>query len=58
MVFVNLLGSPGIDPSMAGRYINPVCRTGPPGGVDSSESIPELHERLQVRAQEDKNIID
>ncbi len=29
-VFVNLLWSPGIDPSLAGRYSNPICRTGPP----------------------------
>jgi hypothetical protein len=29
-VFVNLLWSPGIDPSLAGRDRNPICRTGPP----------------------------
>ncbi len=28
-VFVNLLWSPGIDPSLAGRYSNSICRTGP-----------------------------
>jgi hypothetical protein len=35
-VFVNLLRSPGIDPQ--------------PGEIDSSESIPGLHKRLQIRA--------
>jgi hypothetical protein len=36
-VFVNLLRSPGIDTQ--------------PGGIDSSEPIPGLHKRLQIRAQ-------
>jgi hypothetical protein len=39
---------------MAGCYDNPICRTGPPGyiggEIDSSESIPGLHKRLQIRA--------
>jgi hypothetical protein len=35
-VFVNLLRSPGIDSQ--------------PGGIDSSESIPGHHKRLQIRA--------
>jgi hypothetical protein len=34
-VFVNLIRSPGIDSQ--------------PGGIDSSESIPGLHKRLQIR---------
>ncbi len=34
-VFVNLLMSPGIDSQ--------------PGGIDSSESIPGIHKRLQIR---------
>jgi hypothetical protein len=40
---------------MAGCYDNPICRTGPPGyiggEIDSSESIPGLHKRLQIRVQ-------
>ena len=34
---MNLIRSPGIDSQ--------------PGGIDSSESIPGLHKRLQIRAQ-------
>jgi hypothetical protein len=44
-VFVNLLWSPGIDSQ--------------PGGIDSSELIPGLHKRLQIRALiYKKNITD
>ncbi len=32
-VFVDLLRSPGIDPSLVVRYDNPICRTGPPGYI-------------------------
>ncbi len=44
-VFVNLEGAMEPIPSLADRYDNPICRTGPPGytgcgGIDSSESIP------------------
>jgi hypothetical protein len=35
-IFVNLLRSPGIESQ--------------PGGIDSSESIPGHHKRLQIRA--------
>ncbi len=58
-MFVNLLRSPGIDSSLADLYDNPICRTGPPcnGGIDSSESIPGLLERLQIWAPY-KEIID
>ncbi len=48
------LGAQESIPSLAGRYDNPLCRTGPPGyigwPIDSSESIPGLHKRLQIRA--------
>ncbi len=37
-------------PSLAGRYDNHICRIGPPGYIGSSESIPRLHKRLQIRA--------
>jgi hypothetical protein len=49
---VNLLKSPGIDSSPAGRYDNPICRTGPPGYIlhRLAESIPGLLKRLQIRA--------
>jgi hypothetical protein len=54
-VFVNLLGAQGIDSQPAGRYDNPICRTGPPGYVgwriDSLDSIPGLLKCLQIRAQ-------
>jgi hypothetical protein len=54
-IFVNLLWSSGIDPSLAGRYSNPIFivparQTTYPGGVDSSESMLGLHKRLQIRA--------
>jgi hypothetical protein len=32
-VFLNLLRSPGINSQPAGRYDNPICRTGPPGYI-------------------------
>ncbi len=54
-VFVNLLGSPEID-SRPGRPAQQPYLTYRPvglhtGGIASSESITELHERLQMRAQ-------
>jgi hypothetical protein len=59
-VFVGLVRSPGIDSQPGGPVRNPVSRTGPTGyigwrnrflRIDSSESIPGLHKRLQIRAR-------
>ena len=54
-VFVNLLGAQESIPSLAGRYDNPFLvparRATESGGTDSSESIPGLHKRLQIRVQ-------
>ncbi len=37
-------------PSMAGRYDNPICCTGPPGYIGmQAESVPGLLERLQIQ---------
>jgi hypothetical protein len=49
-VFVDLLRRLGIDSQPGGPVRNPICRTGA-GELDSSESIPGLHKRLQIRAQ-------
>jgi hypothetical protein len=54
-VFVNLFGSPGIDPSlaMAGTttlFDVPARQATKAGGIDSLESIPGLLRRLQIRA--------
>ncbi len=55
-VFVNVLWSPGIDPSLAGRYSKPICRTGPPDYIAWWSRIlgihSGLHKRLQLRAPE------
>ncbi len=37
-------------PSLAGRYDNPIWRTGPPGYIGWRKSIPGLLQRLQIRA--------
>jgi hypothetical protein len=53
-VLVDLLRSQEPIPTLACRYGNPICRTGPPGyigwRIDSSESIHWLHKRLQIQA--------
>ncbi len=50
-VFLTLLRRPGIDSQPGGpvRHFYSICRTGSPGGIDSSESIPGLLRRLQIR---------
>ncbi len=48
-VFVDLLRRPGIDSRPGGPVRNSICRT---GEIDSSVSIPGLHKRLQIRAQD------
>jgi hypothetical protein len=51
-VFVNLSRSPGIDSQRAGTLtllVLPARQATWAGGIDSSESIPGLHNRLQIR---------
>jgi hypothetical protein len=47
--------------SLAGRYDNSICRTDlegyMAGGIVSSESIPGLHKRLQIRALASRRIL-
>jgi hypothetical protein len=55
-VFLDPLRSPEIDSQLADRYDNPICciparQATKASGIDSSESIPGLHKRLQIRAQ-------
>ncbi len=50
-VFVNLLKSPGIDSRPDGPVRQPYLSYRPAGGIESSESIPGLLKRLQIRAQ-------
>ncbi len=52
-VFVKLLKTQESIPSLAGRYDNPILRTGPPGyiGRRVAEWIPGLLTRLRIRAQ-------
>jgi hypothetical protein len=55
-VFVDLLRRPGIDSQIpawrAGMttFVKPARQATEAGGIDSSESIPGLHKRLQIRA--------
>jgi hypothetical protein len=53
-VFVNLLRSPGFDsqpggPVTATLFVVTACQSTKAGGIDSSESIPGLLKRLQIR---------